>query len=167
MEMLAVVAVLGVAAALAIPQASSVPPAVADAAAAEVGHALRFAQGEAIRTGSFYLVRIDPATQMLKVVRPTSSGDVTAIHPIDKTAYQISFNGNGMARGTIVSSVFKYDKTALTYASFGPDGSPGDMHTPLDPTKIDSLKEDGKITIRYGNVERVISVAPVTGRVTL
>jgi Tfp pilus assembly protein FimT len=164
--MCVVVAILGLAAALALPNANPAIVPAADAAAGEIARALRFAQREAIRTSTFYLVRIDPATQMLKVVRPTASGDVAAMHPVDKVAYQISFNGNGMARGTLVSSAFTYDKTALTYASFGPDGSPGDMHKPLDPTNIDALKTDGKITIRYGNVDRVISVAPVTGRVT-
>ena len=175
-EMLTVVAVLSVTAVIAIPSAD--PPAAfaADAAAAEIARAIRFAQREAVRTGNFQYISVDPATQMLRIYKPnTASGD-TATHPVDKRPYQISFAGTAMPRATIISSVFKYDGGPTTYiAGFGPDGSPayvdtgalGQLASLLFGTKdIDPLKEEGKITIRYGNIERVVRVAPVTGRVT-
>jgi hypothetical protein len=81
-----------------------------------------------------------------------------------------------MPRATIVSSVFKYEGGPTTnYASFGPDGAPayvdpsilGQLAALLQGTPdIDPLKEEGKITIRYANIERLVRVAPVTGRVT-
>lgn len=174
-EMLVVVAVLGLVAAIAIPRASSIAPAAADAAAAEIARAIRFAQREAVRTGNFQYISVDPATQMLRVYQPnTSSGD-TATHPVDKRPYQISFAGTAMPRATIISSVFKYDGGPTTYiAGFGPDGSPayvdtgalGQLASLLGTKDIDPLKEEGRITIRYGNLERVVRVAPLTGRVT-
>lgn len=167
-EMLIVVAILSVAAAVAIPHASSTTPQVVDAAAAEVARALRFAQREAIRTRSFQWVSIDPASQVLRVYKPTSSGGQTTLHPVDKRDYQISFGKDATSGATIVSAVFKYDKGATTnYISFTPDGSPGDMHQFLVTKDIDPLKEDGVITLRYGNAVRVVRVAPVTGRVSL
>ena len=166
-EMLVVVAILSVAVALVIPQASSTAPQVVDAAAAEVARAVRFAQREALRTGSFQLVSIDPATQKLRVYTPNASGGATTLHPVDKRDYEISFGKSGAPGATIVSAVFEYDKGATTnYISFTPDGSPGDMHQFLVTTDIDPLKEDGIVTLRYGNAQRVIRVAPVTGRVT-
>jgi Tfp pilus assembly protein FimT len=135
----------------------------------EVASAMRFAQREAIRTGTYVQVSVDPATQVLRVYRPNGSGGDTATHPVDKRDYQISFAGNAMPRATIVSSVFRYDGgPTKNYASFSPDGTPSyiGVSGPFGMVDIDPLKEEGKITIRYGKVERVVRVAPVTGRVT-
>ena len=155
-EMLTVVAVISVVAVVAIPQASSLSPAAADAAAAEVTRAVRFAQREAIRTGTYQRVSADPVSQELRVYRPNASTGVTTVHPVDKRPYLISFQKDGMPRARIVSSVFTYeDGTVTNHAAFGPDGAPL------------PLKEEGRITLRHGNVERVVRVAPVTGRVTL
>jgi len=175
--MLVVVAVLGIAAALAIPRADPQAAFAADAAAGEVVRALRFARREAIRTATYQQVSVDPATQVLRVYRPTGAGGVTATHPVAKRDYQVSFAGTAMPRATIVSAVFQYDGGPTTnFASFGPDGTP----SYLDPSKmsqalslfltgspdIDPLKVEGKITLRFGNQERVVRVAPITGRVT-
>ena len=114
--------------------------------------------------------------KVLRVYQPNTSSGATATHPVDKRPYQISFAGTAMPRATIISAVFKYDGGPTTYiAGFGPDGSPayidtgalGQLASLLFGNKdIDPLKEEGKITIRYGNLERVVRVAPVTGRVT-
>lgn len=176
-EMLVVIAIVAIVAALAIPKADPQAAYAADAVAGEIVRALRFAQREAIRTGTYQQVSVDPTTQVLRVYQPNASGGSTTAHPVDKRDYQISFAGNAMPRATIASSVFRYDGGPTTnYASFGPDGTP----SYIDPSKasqwwsalfgtidIDPLKEEGKITIRYGNAERVVHVAPVTGRVAL
>ena len=176
-EMVIVVAVVALAAWLALPKADPQAAFAADAVADEIARAVRFAQREAVRTGTYQLISVDPATQVLRVYQSNSSGSTTATHPVDKRPYQISFAGNAMPRATIVSSVFKYDGGPTTnFASFGPDGAPayvdpsllGQLFGMLNGTNkdIDPLQEEGKITIRYANVERVVRVAPVTGRVT-
>ncbi len=176
-EMLTVVAVLGVAAVIAIPQAPSLSPAAAGAAAAEVARAVRFAQREAIRTGTYQAVSVNPATQVLRVYRPISSAGSTSLHPVDKRDYEISFAGNAMPRARIVSSVFTYeDKAVTSQVTFGPDGAPvAPASVPvvqdfpgqvLDPKKVSLLKEEGIITLHHGSVERAVRVAPVTGRVS-
>lgn len=176
-EMLIVVAVITVTAVIALPQASSLSPAAADATAADIARALRFAQREAIRTGIYQIASFNPATQELRVYRPTSPEGVTSVHPVDKREYKISFAGTAMPRATIVSSVFTYEDKAVTnYVTFGPDGAPVDLTSipvvqaftgeVLDAKKASPLKNDGTVTIRYGNVERVVRVAPVTGRVS-
>jgi len=178
-EMLAVVAVLAVTAALAIPKADPQTAFAADAAAGDIAQAVRFAQREAVRTGTYQIVVVDAASQALRIYQPAASGSgTTAIHPIDKRDYQLNFSRDGMPLATVVSSVFKYQSGAVTNgAYFGPDGVPVD----IAPTKvlglplglllgtkdISPLKEEARITIRYGNAERVVRVAPVTGRVSL
>ena len=178
-EMLAVVSILSIVAVVAIPQASSQSPAsTADAAAAEIARALRFAQREAVRTNNYCVVSIDTATQVLRVEQPTAAGvTALAIHPIDKRDYRISFGGNSMLRATLVSAVFKYEGGfTSSYALFGPDGMPvyvdksavGQLFGLLLGTKdIKPLKEEGRITVRYNNVERVVRIAPVTARISL
>lgn len=174
-EIVIVVAIVSITAAIVIPKADPQAAFAADALAGEVARALRFAQREAIRTGKYQQVSVNPATQMLRVYEPNTADGTTATHPVDKRDYQISFVGNAMPRATIVSAVFNYEGGPTTnYASFGPDGTP----SYIDPSKlsqlwsalfgtkdIDPLKDEGKVTIRYGNVERVVRLAPVTGRV--
>lgn len=175
--MVIVVAILAVAAAIAIPKADPNAAFTADVAAAEVARAVRFAQREAIRTGTWQQVSADSAKQELRVYQANNSAGITATHPVDKREYKISFAGNAMQRATIVSAVFQYEGGATTgFASFGPDGAPAY----IDPNKfvqvvsqfltsgpdIDPLKAEGKITLRYANQERIVRVAPVTGRVT-
>jgi len=178
-EMLAVVAILAVSAALAIPRADIQTSLAADAAAGEIARAVRFAQREAVRTGTYQSIVIDSASQMLRVYQPASSGSgTTATHPVDKRDYLINFSNDGLPQATIVSSVFKYQSGAvLNGAIFGPDGVPVDIAPTkllglpigflLGTKEISPLKEDAQITIRYGSVERVVRVAPVTGRVSL
>jgi len=178
-EMLVVVAILGIAAVIAIPQASSLSPATAaDAAAAEIARALRFAQREAVRTNNFCVVSVDTVTQVLRIDQPTPAGvTAPALHPIDKRDYRISFGANSMLRATLISSVFRYEGGfATSYALFGPDGMPVYVDKSvvgqlfgflLNTPEIKPLKEEGRITVRYNNVERVVRIAPVTGRVSL
>jgi prepilin-type N-terminal cleavage/methylation domain-containing protein len=170
-EMLAVIAVIAVAAAIATPQASSISPARVNATAGEIASALRFAQREAVRTGVWHRVEIDTAAQSVRVYRLAVSLTVkedtsnTVLHPVDKREYRITFANGSAASANIVSGIFKYGIGTKNYVSFGPDGSPANLIA-LGLKYIDPLQEDGTITIRHGNVERVVKVAPVTGRVT-
>ena len=179
-EMAAVVAIVAVAAAIAIPKSDPQTALAADAAAGEIARAVRFAQREAVRTGIYHTISIDAASQVLRIQRPapSGSGNITVTHPVDKRDYQINFADDGMPRARIVSSLFRYQSNALTNgALFGPDGAPVDVAPAkllglpigivLGTKEISQLKEDARITVRYGNVERVVRVAPLTGRVSL
>jgi Tfp pilus assembly protein FimT len=164
-----VVAILAIAAAIAIPQASTVSPAKVDATAGEIASAMRFAQREAQRTQVWHVVKFDTATQSLRVYRLTTAGIVgedtskPVLHPVSKINYQVALSSAG---ASITGAVFKYQNGATTnYASFGPDGSPADIHGWL-LKDIDPLQGDGTVTVRHGNVQRVVKVAAVTGRVT-
>jgi len=178
-EMVLVMAVLAISAGIAIPQADTQSAFAADAAAGEIARAVRFAQREAVRTGTYQTISIDLSKQVLRVYQPASSGNgTTAIHPVDKQDYQINFASNGLPQASIVSSVFRYQSGAVTTgAIFGPDGVPVDVAPAkllglpigivLGTKEISPLKEEARITLRYGGVERVVRVAPVTGRASL
>jgi Tfp pilus assembly protein FimT len=175
-EMVAVVALLGIVTLIAIPRADPVGSLAAEAVAGEIANALRFARQEAIRTGRYHVVTIDPATQALSVWRRTGSGAIgrdtgfTVLHPLERREYLISFANNGLPSTTIAGSVFNYNATAAqNYASFGPDGVPADIignWTNGVPSTRSLLLGDGLVTIRHGQSERQVRLDPVTGRVT-
>jgi Tfp pilus assembly protein FimT len=184
-EMLAVVAIVSLAAALAFPAADPVSQFRADAAASEVAQAIRFAQREAVRTGVWHVARIDPATQTVRVYRLTTSGQVSedtgkpVLHPVDKREYKIVLSNTSATSARIASSQFDYENGARTnYVSFGPDGSPADIHgwllKDVDPLKYvdparygDPGKDTNLVTITHGPIKRLVRVSASTGRVTL
>lgn len=179
-EMVTVVAIVAAAAAIAIPKADPQAALAADAAAGDIASAVRFAQREAIRTGVYHTISIDAASQVLRIQRPapSGSGTITATHPVDKRDYQFNFASAGAPGARIVSSAFRYQSNAVTNGTiFGPDGAPVDVAPSkvlglpigivLGTKEISPLKEEARITLRFGAVERVVRVAPVTGRVSL
>ena len=169
-EMLVVAAVLALAARIAIPNASPLANAGNDVATAEVLQAIRFAQREAVRTGAWHTVKIDTATQSLRVYRLTDSGpedtSLPVLHPIDKRPYNVTF-GNGPARATIALVAFTYEgggNSNLNTLSFNTDGTPGLLTGTKD--KDTKAMKVGTVSIRYGNVQRDLAIDPVTGRVS-
>lgn len=171
-ELLVVVAVLAIAARVALPRADPASSFTADAVAAEVAHALRFAQREAVRTGAWHRVSIDTASQQLRVARLDISGAVAedgsnkALHPLDKREYRVTLGAAGALRARVASAVFTYNSgTTLNTLSFSPDGAPADIRGSLVKT-IDPLKADGVVTVRDGQAARTVTVDAVTARVT-
>jgi prepilin-type N-terminal cleavage/methylation domain-containing protein len=168
-ELLAVIAIIGLVAAIALPQASSVYPAVADAAAAEVAHAIRFAQREAVRTGKYHVAAIDPAKQTVRVYRLAGTRTVdedtnnAVMHPVDKVSYRISLAGNAATRAVVASSVFTYGADTTSNVTFGPNGSP----VYIKDTAAAALSADGVVRLQAGAVLRTVTVDKTTGRVTL
>jgi Tfp pilus assembly protein FimT len=173
--MVVVVAVLAIAAAIVIPKADVVSPAVVDAAASRVANALRFARREAMRTGAYHVVLLDTAAQTLRVYRLTTSGAIAedtanpVLHPVDKRTYNIGFANDPAGSATIASAVFKYQSGLTTnYATFGPDGAPSDIRGTwfLKVFVTDPLQADGVVTLSRGGVVKTVTVAAATGRVT-
>jgi prepilin-type N-terminal cleavage/methylation domain-containing protein len=167
-EMLVVTAVLALAARIAIPNANPLANAGNDVATAEVLHAIRFAQREAVRMGAWHTVRIDPSTQSLRVYRLTDAGaedtNLPVLHPIDKRPYNVTF-GNGQVRAAIALVDFDYEGAAnLTTLSFRPDGTPA-LRVGARDGDVRVLQK-GQVNIRYANVQRILVVDTLTGRVS-
>ena len=167
-EMLAVTAVLALAARIAIPNASPLASAGNDVATAEVLQAVRFAQREAVRTNAWHTLKIDPATQSLRVYRLTDTGAentaLPVLHPIDKRPYNVTFS-SGQLNAAIALVDFDYEgATNLTTLSFRPDGTPALRVGPKDGDV--RMLQKGQVIIRYANVQRILVVDTLTGRVS-
>lgn len=170
-EMLVVVAILALTARIALPTGDVLDTVRGDAATSEVLQAIRFAQREAIRTGAWHTVKLDPATQTLRVYRLTSSGNEdtgnTVLHPIDKQQYDVAFGAGGPLRATIALVDFDYEGAGnanLTTLSFGPDGTPALLTGPNDKD-VKPMKA-GLVGIKSGAGPRNLVVDTVTGRVS-
>ena len=170
--MLAAVVLISLVAAIAIPQATSVSPAVVNAASAEVAHAIRFAQREAVRTGKYHVAEIDPARQTVRVYRLVGSGTTTVedttnpvMHPVDKVPYRISLASNAATRAVVASAVFTYGADTTSDVTFGADGVPIDVNYVKGKVATAGLSADGVVRLQSGAALGSVTVDKITGRV--
>lgn len=169
--MLVVVAILSVAAAITVSQASAVTPYVADAVATEVARAIRFAQREGMRTGIVHVAEIDPGKQTVRVYRLTDRApyveDIQPVmYPADEQPYRISLMNNPAMRATIASSDFVYGANRSGDIAFGSDGTPINVNYIKGAAATASLSTDGVVRVESGAAVRTVTVDKTTGRVT-
>lgn len=166
-EMLIACAVLGIAAAVALPSAQPVFQYRADGAAGEVVQALRFAREEAMRSGAYRMLRCDAGQNQVSVYVPDTNGNVAAAvnYPLSKMNYSIVLgqapSGSGAA---LTACSFSFaDKTMASTLAFDANGNPvrgtGGGGSPAQALT------SGVITLAAGGESRTIAV-DVTGRVT-
>jgi hypothetical protein len=161
---------LVVAAALIRSQTSADVAPTLDAAASEVAAALRFARSEAIRSGEPHGIDARLDVQLVRVYRLDTSvsppvQDFSVRHPVDKKLYHLDFSTHPLLDPVAMASVEIWWLDSLiptTALGFGPSGTP----------KYDSgftvrMLNSASITLAAGGETRVISVAPMTGRVTI
>lgn len=170
LETLAVVGIVAALATIAVPAADPANAFAADAVAQDVAHALRFAQREAMRTGAYHAVKLDPATQTVRLYRlrmPNAAVEDTTQkvrHPVDRRDYLLSLAGSAGRGVTLADVRFEFDKAAIgNVVAFDTTGAPV---TVISTTDVKPLKA-GTVRIRRGSDERVLTLAPVTGRVSL
>ncbi|MEZ5542666.1 MAG: GspH/FimT family pseudopilin [Pseudomonadota bacterium] len=167
-ELLVVVAILGIVAVAAIPFLSSVDPQRLEAAARVYAEAIRFARSEALRTGTPYGYSVIPAEQRIRVFRadmgtspPTPVYDV--YDPVSKRLYDVSLQGDS-TRGidALASSpVYRATCNSSTDAVFDASGRP----VCRNPYGV-FLRQ---ATLRLGRsgLDRVVTLDGVSGRVTV
>jgi len=172
-EMLIVIALLALIAAVATPAFDGDDDVILDRAAEEVASAFRFARSEAIRTGEGHGLTVSQATQKVTVKKyditivPISTLS-TLTHPISKQPYDFNINtGNGTEGVTISNSsdIFNYGTEGRRRSLiFDPIGTPIWI-IGSDPTR--HLLVDATVELSYGGQQRLVDVAPMTGRVTI
>jgi len=166
-EMLVVVAIIGLVAAAATPSLFNSDAKKLDAATSEVVNLIRFARNEAIRTGDAHGVSASVASQRIRpYVRSGIFGlpAYTVRNPVDKNIYDLQFNTDPGIADVVVSSV-QIDFSgvgAQSLLGFNADGVPK-----YETFGTVYFLNNAEIRLSLGNDERVINVAPVTGRVTV
>lgn len=167
-EMLAVVLVLSLAAAVTIPNLSASDPSKLDLAAQEIAHAMRYARSEAIRTGEPHGFRQQSSSKRIRVfsIDPNTTPwtelyDVR--HPISKKIYDIDLDEHPFARvdGVSADRVYSAACSQAGIVHFDASGIP----RCTNPETV--LLEQYDVTLTLGSHTRVVSLDRLTGRVSI
>jgi type II secretion system protein H len=147
-EIIIVVVILGIAAAMAIPMMSSASSMQVRSAAGMVAADLEYAKSMAISTGQFYSVAFDEANERYEVRDPNG----VVPHPVRKGfTYVVDFQNDGrLDRVDIVSASFDGNTTV----TFDYLGMPFVGMFPLN---------SGVVTLQAGNDQWTVTVEAVTG----
>ncbi len=166
-ELLVVVVIVGIVAVVAIPTFSSNDGKKVDVATNEVVQALRFSRSEAMRAGTHHGVRITADQERLQVfwldlapVTPTER--FTIYDPISKKLYEENVKTSHASTGVLATADFRYaiPGSPVWAVAFNARGEPV-ASSDLNPML------SGSIVLNLGNFSKTITVAPVTGRVTV
>ena len=173
LELTLVVLILGIMAAVMIPDSSPSDQHKLDLAAEQVAQALRFAHAEALRTGEHHGVTISQVTQKITVKKwdvstnPVST-ELIPYHPVDKKVFEFKADELTLANGVRItngSDIFLYDGIGRRRSLiFAPDGMPVWILA-SGPTTHRLL--EGVIELGLGPNQRKVVVASLTGRVTV
>lgn len=176
-ELLIVVAILGMVALVAMPHLAATDPARLDLAAREVADALRFARSEALRTAQPHGVLVDhdaseTSYQDIAVYRVDTTASPFAIaalvyHPVDKQPYDRAVGGGAQGSGIRLDSASApFAFVAVTgrqqHIHFDAGGAPV-LYQSGTPQRL----QDGAVLLTNGQEQRTVRVAPATGRVTV
>jgi len=153
-EVLIVVVIIGVAAAIAVPMMSSAGSMQLRAAASMVAADMEYAKSMAISRGQFYAVVFNATADSYEI--QDASGVVIA-HPVKKGFdYEIDFRNDGRVdRVDLVSASFN----ATATVKFDYLGSPYDGGN--------NALNSGLVTLQAGSATKTVSVEPVTGFISV
>ena len=168
LELLLVVAILGIVVLIAMPAVRPYNERQLDAVAQEVAAAIRFARDETLRTGTSYGVNINVNSQRLRIYRLDTSGSPPTLiydvrNPLDKKLYDLQFATDPLLSGvnvTALSFYYRGNATPFDFVEFDVWGTP--KYNDLGTTR---LLSNGEIKLGSGDAERIIKVTPMTGRV--
>jgi len=165
-EMLIVVLILSIIAAITLPNLATTDAMKLDTATEEVAEAIRFARAEAIRTKIPGGIFTDTTNERIRVYSmPSFSPTYDIYHPVDKKLYDIQLKTDAFIDGVnLVSAsfIFAGGFSSSNYLGFNTDGYP--KYTNFG---IDNMLTSGTITLSYKGQQRMISIAPMSGRVTI
>src|ERR1043166_9305403 len=178
-EMIIVIAVLGLIARAAFPRAGPLGTAKLDAGAQEVANALRFARSEAMRTNSFYGVDFSndaSGKARIRVFHTDSAIPANPVydvyHPVDKKLWDLQLASNGPTANVVVSQATFYYKTGSTvsstsWAAFDGTGTPEYYPNAASYAAYSSASQTSAVTVSHQGKTMQIALDPVTGRVTV
>ncbi len=173
LEILIVLAIIGIAASVALPRFGGIDPEHLDSAAQRVAAALRQARDTARREGRPYGVAIaasdaDSAVKKLIAYRVNTAGSPFAIgeallEPLSRQPWDGPIEAAG-ARQASVAVVFRFDGLgeAQSHLHFDARGRPVQIRDGVAHRLL-----GGRIGLRFAGHRRIIRVLPLSGRVVL
>ena len=167
-EMMVVLAVIGIIAAIAVPSANTTEHQQLELAAATVADSLRYAREESRRTGQSHGILVDLPNNQIRVFRLNEGPDPNLrvfdqYHPITKQRYFVQLAASPFANttlnaigGTMVGTCSESDSVA-----FDPSG----VVRCIEP--VATRVSNASIELAVGELRSTVSVDDYTGRVTI
>jgi prepilin-type N-terminal cleavage/methylation domain-containing protein len=166
-EIMIVITILAIIAAVALPTLSSTDYKKLDIAAQEIAQAIRFTRLESMRTGIPHGVFVDKDTDTVKAYSLESGTAVFNVyHPVDKKIYTLNIRSDANTKNI---DLFDYNINFHSlsgnrqYLGFSNQGIPKYYSSGTDHM----LNPNASITLQYAGQTRVISISPMVGRVTV
>ena len=168
-ELLIVIGLLGLIAAVATPAFFADDNRTLDRAGAKVASAFRFARSEAIRTGQAHGVAASTTSQSVRVYRLDESVNPAVIvydvyEPLTRQLYDLRFGAGGL-EPSISGIYFKFENFFFPQPYLGFSATSG-VPKYNDAGTIRML-ETGYVELSRDGATRRIAVSPMTGRVTI
>ena len=156
-ELLVVVAILAIAAAIVVPMASSAGSMQLRAAVNMVAADLEYAKSMSISRGQRYAVVFDKTAGIYYQYRVVDQSENPVPHPITKRPeYVVSFAGDARLGQVIIAGVNFNGTDKVSFDSLG---------SPFDG--IGANLNTGVITLQAGGITRTVNVEPVTGYISV
>jgi prepilin-type N-terminal cleavage/methylation domain-containing protein len=153
-EILIVVIILGIVAALVIMSTAGTEATAAAAGADVVARDLELARSEAQRLQTFITVTFSEANDSYEI---TDAANNIITHPLTNTAETIFINNEIEDSEVSITSVdFGSGSTVVVFDQNG---------EPLASDKVSPISSDSKIVVTSGSASYSVKVAPITGRV--
>ena len=167
-ELVIVVTVLALIAAIAVPSLSSMPQKDLDLAADEFAAAMRFARSESIRTGEPYGFRRQSGPKRIRVFRlDQGTSPATLVydvyHPIDKQLYDIDLNLQALANADLLNRTAVFRGACNQEGNIYFDGN----GTPWCADPGTTLVESFEVDLTSGVNNLTVTLDAITGRVTV
>ena len=168
-ELVIVVTIVALVAAIAVPAATSGPDKELELAAAEFAAAIRFARSESIRTGQPHgFQQNESGERRIRVFRAdTATSPWTRVfdvrHPVDKQLYDFDIDDQSLAAATSITrnTVYKGNCELSGAVYFDNHGTP--WCAMPETVLLESLTLD----LQLGNALRTVVLDGITGRVTV
>ena len=165
LEVLIVVSLLAVIAAVAAPSFTNTDESKLDAAVIEVTSAIRFAQSEAVRTGVPRGVYAGQSDQQIRVYRLPAAIPIYDVYdPLNKNLYDLNFSAGG-SDVAIDNVYFKFENFSFPRDYLGFSGGTG-LPKYNDFGTVRML-ETAYVRLDHNGAQRTIAISPMTGRVTV
>jgi prepilin-type N-terminal cleavage/methylation domain-containing protein len=163
-EILVVVALIGIVALAAIPLVSSNEPAKLVAAATEVGNGLRYAISEAQRTGGYVLVDASSPGQLKLRASNAAGADLGPLNdPLTKQAMVVDTSGGAVFGQVGMEPRFFKGGTAYSQLLVGP----GTLQAFEGGVNRGVLEAGSAVVLAVGSHSVTLALNETTGRVTI
>ena len=164
LELLVVVAIVGMATVLAIPAfSSSSNDQQLSLAANEVANALRFARSETLRTGTPHGVDIEVSENRIRVFRLAPGPVYDVYHPVSKQLHELDTDTHTLLASISLSTfsdTYKSGCANPAQIAFQTNGAPACA------ADLSVVLEQGVLTLTDGVSTRDVTLHGYTGRVT-